>query len=133
MIGAADDVMGRVGSLLAPIFEKSSLTLSLAKRSDTFVARFSGDGLGYGAHFDGDERCRLTCILYASKWLPEHGGQIQLLDERNKCWWAVPPREDTIVFFRSDQILHKVEPCYSRRHALTTFWSVGREHMHGLH
>lgn len=126
----ADAALGVVGGALAPALradEHPKLAgLKLVKRSDTFVAGFSGEGLGYGAHFDGDEKCKITCILYTSEWEPEHGGCLHLLDEERKCWWAVPPRADTLVLFRSDRVLHKVEPCFAPRYALTVFMSLGR-------
>lgn len=47
-----------------------------------------------------------------------------MLDEARRCWWAVPPRADTLVLFRSDMVLHRVAPCHAPRYALTVFWSV---------
>jgi hypothetical protein len=44
-----------------------------------------------------------------------------MLDERRSCWWAVPPRSGTLVIFRSDRVLHKVEACFRTRYALTVF------------
>ena len=67
-LAAADEAIGVVGSLLAPVFANAPLNLQLDKRSDTFVAHFPGDGLGYGAHFDGDDKCKITAILYTSDW-----------------------------------------------------------------
>ena len=92
------------------------------RRSDAFVARFSGDGLGYGAHFDGGDgdRPELTCILYAAGC---SGGELRLLDEAAGCWWEAAPRRGALVAFRSAATLHKVAPCFSPRVALTTFLS----------
>ena len=80
-----------------------------------------------GAHFDGDEHCRLTILLYTSSdWQPQYGGELCMLDERAGVWWEVPPRADHVVIFRSDRVLHKVAPCLERpRLALTVFLSEG--------
>ena len=131
-LASADAALGAVGSALAPhLRAHPALRLELATRSDTFVACFAGDGLGYGAHFDGDQHCRITAILYTAEWQPGHGGRLQLLDEPRRCWWAVPPRADTLVLFLSDRVLHKVEPCHAPRYALTVFMSaVDRELEH---
>jgi hypothetical protein len=129
-IAAADEALGTITSMLAPALAATpKLGLELDRRSDTFFARFLGDGLGYGSHFDGagDERCRITCILYTNRdWRPEDGGCLQLLDEKRRCWWSLPPRVDTLVFFRSDRVLHRVEPCHVPRVALTVFLSAKR-------
>lgn len=135
---AADEVLGAVGSSLAPILKEMTATdlqanvnnegvVALAKRSDLFVARFPGDGLGYGAHYDGDEKCKITCILYVTDgWHEDHGGCLHILDEARQRWWSVPLRAGTMVLFRSDLVLHKVEPCHAARSALTVFMSLGR-------
>ena len=99
------------------------------KRSDTFFACFPGDGLGYGSHFDGGTSTStsvITAILYTSQnWRPEHGGCLHMLDEKRRCWWTVPPRANTLLLFRSDRVLHKVEPCHASRLALTMFLQTG--------
>lgn len=100
--------------------------LEIGGSSDTFIARFPGDGLGYNAHYDGADGgpCRLTAILYTTRdWTPECGGQLLLLDRRERAWWAVEPNADTLIIFRSEQILHKVLPCFTPRVALTAFLS----------
>ena len=80
---------------------------------------------GYNSHYDGDDLCRLTAILYtAAAWQPEDGGCVHLLDEERRCWWEVQPVADTLVVFRSDKVLHKVMPCHTRRFALTVFMNV---------
>ena len=91
----------------------------LPKRSNTALACFPGnDGEpGYGAHFDGnpDDGCYITMILYTSpEWAENNGGRLELFDERDQVWWALPPRADTLLLFRSDRVMHRVEP--HRRH-----------------
>ncbi len=127
-LAAADATLGTVASLLAPRLARHPLDLAIGARSDTLVARFAGDGRGYGAHFDGDASCALTAIMYTSPaWDAAHGGRLLMLDEARRCWWAVPPREDTLVVFRSDRVLHKVEACHvAPRHALTVFLHAAR-------
>lgn len=100
--------------------------LEIGGSSDTFIARYPGDGLGYNAHYDGADGgpCRLTAILYTNQnWTPECGGQLLMLDRRERAWWSVEPHADTLLIFRSEQILHKVLPCFTPRVALTQFLS----------
>lgn len=100
--------------------------LEIGGSSDTFIARFPGDGLGYNAHYDGADGglCRLTAILYTTRnWTPECGGQLLMLDRRERGWWSVEPNADTLIIFRSEYILHKVLPCFTPRVALTAFLS----------
>jgi hypothetical protein len=123
---AADDMLGDVTSAVAAQLKRARM-LELEKRSDTFVASFPGDGKGYAAHLDGDHKCKLTAILYICKWTEADGGCLHLLDEAAKCWWSVAPQENTLVLFRSDLMLHKVLPCFGKRHALTVFCSLGRD------
>jgi len=122
-----DITLANIASELAANFKAQSYDLDLIKRSDTFVACFPGDGMGYGSHFDGDEHCRLTMILYIGQygsWQPSHGGCLDLLDEQSGCWWRLPPRAGTLVLFRSDRVLHRVQPCHEvPRYALTVFLS----------
>ena len=64
-------------------------------RSDPFFACFPGGGAKYGAHFDGggiNPTCRLTTMVYTNTgWEERHGGYLQLLDEKRRCWHVVPP------------------------------------------
>lgn len=140
-LATADDALGSVAAAIAAQLRDESnddawshgaaadgRLGALRRRSDTFLACFPGDGLGYGAHYDGDEHCRLTMLLYTTRlWQPEHGGALRLLDEARGVWHVVPPRENTLVIFRSDKVLHRVDPCYERkkRFALTVFVSEG--------
>ena len=127
----AHEALSAVGSAISYQLEhctSSSHALRLTKMSDTFVACFPGDGLGYPSHFDGDEACRLTIILYTStSYRHHHGGCLRMLDEERRCWHEVQPAADTLVIFRSDKVLHKVEPCFDApRYALTVFLSDSR-------
>ena len=126
-LAEADAALGSVGTALSPQLVSAGMD-PLASRSDTFFACFPGDGLGYGSHYDGEELCRLTAILYTMPdWEPEHGGRVQMLNEAQGCWWAVPPRSGTLVIFRSDRVLHKVEACHRTRYALTVFMNAKPE------
>ena len=129
---AADEALGVVAAAISSRLRRVNAADglgALGKRSDSFVAIFPGaDGLGYGAHFDGDEACRLTMLLYTSEdWRPEHGGSLRLLDESKRVWHEVAPRADRLVIFRSEKVLHKVMPCFKSvpRLALTVFLSEG--------
>ena len=104
----------------------TSLCGILVVRTDPFFACFPGGGAAYGAHFDGGgvvDGCKLTSIVYANAdWRDEMGGELHLLDEPSGCWRAVQPRADRIVFFRSDDVLHRVQPTHAQRFALTAWW-----------
>ena len=131
----ADAAMGSMAAALAGTLRDMGAPEGLgriAKRSDSFIARFPGDGLGYGAHFDGDELCQVTLLLYTSEgWDPAHGGALHMLDEAAECWFEVPPVADTLVAFRSDRVLHRVQPCCGQRPrvALTQFLSQGTAYL----
>jgi hypothetical protein len=60
---AADDAIGRVGVALSPQLEGLGLP-PLPKRSQSFLACFPGDGLGYGSHLDGSssDGCTLQLV-----------------------------------------------------------------------
>ena len=122
-LAALDEALACIGTALN---DSKHLRQCLVLRSDPFFARFPGDGSKYGAHFDGGgaEGCRLTTIAYCNDdWRPESdGGELYLLDEQTRCWQAVRPVGDHIVIFRADAILHKVEPTYRERFALTAWW-----------
>ena len=84
----------------------------------------------YGAHFDGggavNPACKLTTIVYANDdWQEADGGALLLFDERRRVWHSVMPRADTVVIFRADTVLHKVEPTHrAARYAMTAWWYV---------
>ena len=61
-------------------------------------------------------------------WEERHGGRLHLLDERAREWRTVDPVAGTLVLFRADRVLHKVEPCRGGvpRDALTVFLSNAR-------
>ena len=64
-------------------------------------------------------------------WRPEDGGELCALDESRthgceRCWRSVPPREGTILLFRSEQVLHQVMPSFVPRLAVTAFFSTLR-------
>ena len=125
-LAASDAALAAVGAAVGARLEAHG-TAAVARRSDTFVATFAGDGLGYNAHLDGDELTRLTMILYCgggdSAWEAHHGGALRMLDEDSRCWWEAAPRAGTLVLFRADRVLHKVQPCHVPRHALTMWLS----------
>ena len=103
----ADEALAAVGLAL-----NAALGHVLLVRSDPFFACFPGGGTRYGAHFDGGARstrvgCKLTSIVYANApWEVANGGELHMLDERQRCWHTVTPRADRVVFFRADSVLH---------------------------
>ena len=126
-LAASDAALATVGAAVGAQLEAQGAA-AVARRSDTFVATFVGDGLGYNAHLDGDELTRLTMILYCGggdgAWEASHGGTLRMLDEERRCWWEAAPRAGTLVLFRADRVLHKVQPCHAPRHALTMWLSA---------
>ena len=80
-----------------------------------------------GAHFDGGSlggACKLTSILYVNEgWDGERdGGRLLMLDEPHGCWRSVTPHAGRVIFFLCEETLHKVEPCFRERFALTAWW-----------
>ena len=74
-----DATLGAIGAMLASKLSSAPICVDLTRRSDTFLACFPGDGLGYGSHFDGDLHCKMTMILYTSDtWKEENG--VRLLE-----------------------------------------------------
>ena len=106
----------------------AALGQSLVLRTDPFLACFPGGGASYGAHLDGGGQvsgCKLTTIVYAnSGWVAEAGGELHMLDERAREWRSVQPIAGRVVIFHSESILHRVQPSYARRFALTAWWYV---------
>lgn len=116
------------------------------------LAEYGGDdGEHYVSHLDAcltsvwemglqsymqsrDARGRvLTCILYLnpSDWDVETSGgalsyqHVGGADADASTWTSISPRGGTMVIFDSRRIVHRVEPCYSTRHALTC-WIMGQ-------
>ena len=132
MLCALDSLMAAVGAALAPAIaaDASCDGAEIIGASHAQVAIFPGDGAEYGAHFDGDGlTTRLTMIVYTSAgWTARDGGEVCVYDERARCWHELPPKEDTILFFRSERVLHKVRPSYApQRLALTAFLTAARD------
>lgn len=122
-----DTALGVVGHALAPSIERhSELGHFIRLRTDPFFKCFPGDAAEYSAHFDGGQLAhatKLTAVLYCNEgWRAEDGGKLQLLDERAACWRSVTPHAGRLVFFLVKGQLHKVEPCYAPRFALTNWW-----------
>lgn len=131
-----DLALASVGASLMPALRASELKLQLSSRSDPTLACFPGGGASYGAHYDGggDPRCKLTMILYLNRgWREADGGELRLLDEGDdegdnegdeagRCWRTVRPEADTLLVFRSEEVLHRVMPSFRQRFALTCWW-----------
>lgn len=132
-LASLDAALTRVGFALADAVEQERrLGYTILRRNDGLFACFpGGEGSpGYGAHLDGDSHtCRLSMIAYFNPgWQAERdGGELCMLDEASRCWRAVAPESDTLVVFRSRDVLHKVAPTLRRRFALTAFWSIGND------
>ena len=118
-----------LGSVLAA--RPTMLPFALTGRTDGLIACFPGDGASYGAHLDsnlhggynsGVDPRKVTAIAYLNAgWAVADGGALCLHDRHAGCWHTVAPSRDTLVLFRSDQVLHRVAPSYGWRLALTIF------------
>ena len=77
-----------------------------------------------------------TAILYVNDgWNAEDDGRLMMYDSggfsvdgpglgSDKCWRCVYPRAGRLVLFRSDRVLHKVNPTYATRYAVTMFFAA---------
>jgi hypothetical protein len=66
---------------------------------------------------------KLTAVLYCNEqWSAADGGQLKILDEKGGCWRAVTPQAGRLILFLVKDCLHKVEPCYATRFAITNWW-----------
>ena len=86
-------------------------------------------------HYDGgagDPR-KLTAILYVNEgWQAEWDGRLMMYDAggfsmngpTEKCWRSITPLAGRLVLFRSDLVLHKVNPAWGWRFALTMFYAA---------
>lgn len=95
---------------------------------DLQIACYPGDGAQYQAHVDtarGDPVRRVTAICYLNPtWRPEDGGVLRCLVPSGDVW--VEPRLDHLVLFRSDQLVHEVQPARALRLAVTAWFSGAR-------
>ena len=112
---------------------------SLVPRADNgraLFACFPGGGAKYNCHYDGgagDPR-KLTAILYVNEgWRGADDGRLMMYDAGSfsvqhgpgePCWRSVQPIAGRLVLFRSEMVLHKVNPSYARRFALTMFYAA---------
>ena len=129
---ALDSTMEQIAVALGGAIERERrLPFALTGRADMMVACFPGGGAEYGMHLDahlhggshsGQDPRKLTSILYINReWEEEHGGALCMHDATHACWRTVLPRADTLVLFRSDQVLHRVARAFEWRLALTVF------------
>lgn len=114
------------------------LQMTVTRNTEALFACFPGRGAKYNVHYDGgngDPR-KLTAILYVNEdWDVAHDGRLMLYDSggfslsapgagRERCWRCVYPRAGRLVLFRSDQVLHKVNPTWGTRYAITMFFAA---------
>ena len=111
------------------------LQLTITNHTHALFACFPGNGAKYNVHYDGgagDPR-KLTAILYVNEgWQAEWDGRLMMYDAggfsmngpTEKCWRSITPLAGRLVLFRSDLVLHKVNPAWGRRFALTMFYAA---------
>ena len=111
------------------------LQLTITNHTHALFACFPGNGSKYNVHYDGgagDPR-KLTAILYVNEgWQAEWDGRLMMYDAggfsmngpTEKCWRSITPLAGRLVLFRSDLVLHKVNPAWGRRFALTMFYAA---------
>ena len=110
--------------------------MSITRNTEALFACFPGNGAKYNCHYDGggtDPR-KLTAILYVNpSWQAQHDGRLMMYDSGGfsvssgpgqRCWRSVLPHAGHLVLFRSDLVLHKVNPAWERRFALTMFYAA---------
>lgn len=78
-----------------------------------------GGGACFPWHYDNNgppNRRQLTCVVYLNPaWRAGDGGELALLPFLRGAPVRVAPRMDRAVFFRSDAMLHRVEPARKER------------------
>ncbi|KAG7379334.1 Egl nine 3 [Phytophthora pseudosyringae] len=134
----------RVESLVYEL-KKVSPQLDLRNVVSTQFAIFPGDGARFVKHLDTysnaqrDERGEMskdglvrliTCVYYLNdEWEPAHGGHLRVHLKDSKlvptCHWDVPPKLDSLMVFRSLDVVHEVLPTYRERKAVT-IWYYGK-------
>lgn len=140
--GAVRGIAARLSALGEALSDAMSveprLQLTITRNTEALFACFPGKGAKYNCHYDGgggDPR-KLTAILYVNEgWNPEDDGRLMMYDSggfsvdgpglgSEKCWRCVYPRAGRLVLFRSDFVLHKVNPTYATRYAVTMFFAA---------
>jgi Rps23 Pro-64 3,4-dihydroxylase Tpa1-like proline 4-hydroxylase len=86
-----------------------------------------GDGGCFPFHYDNPgppSTRKLTCIIYLNPdWQSEDGGELVLLPFLSQPI-TIAPKMNTAVLFRSDLLLHRVNPSMSGRYCIT-IWCDG--------
>eukprot|EP00930_Biecheleria_cincta_P060473 TRINITY_DN46114_c0_g1_i1.p1 TRINITY_DN46114_c0_g1~~TRINITY_DN46114_c0_g1_i1.p1 ORF type:complete len:323 (+),score=28.62 TRINITY_DN46114_c0_g1_i1:60-1028(+) len=99
--------------------------LYLTGNCDPMLACYSPGGY-YRPHVDtnGTDSRILTAIYYLNKdWDPSRGGALRLHGDGTNV--DIVPKEDSLVLFRADEILHEVTPTLEQRHALSIWFRGG--------
>ena len=123
-------------ALSSSLAAEPRLQLTITRNTEALFACFPGEGAKYNVHYDGgsgDPR-KLTAILYVNKeWRADADGRLMMYDAGSfsvnngpgeKCWRSVQPLAGRLVLFRSDMVLHKVNPTWARRFAITMFYAA---------
>lgn len=96
-----------------------------AKRFDTQIALYNGNGAHYDRHrdaFAGKSNRVLTAIYYPNVfWQPDHGGRLRVFFADDKIQ-EIDPIADRLVIFLSERLDHQVLPAYAARAALTAWF-----------
>lgn len=134
--GLADQLSALGVALSDSLAAEPRLQMTITRNTEGLLACFPGNGAKYNCHYDGggtDPR-KLTAILYVNpEWHDEADGRLMMYDAGSfsaahgpgeKCWRSVRPRAGSLVLFRSDLVLHKVNPTWERRFALTMFYAA---------
>lgn len=140
--GAVRGIAARLSALGDSLSEalaaEPRLQLTITNNTEALFACFPGHGSKYNVHYDGgggDPR-KLTAILYVNEgWRAEDDGRLMMYDSggfsvdgpglaTERCWRCVYPRAGRLVLFRSDLVLHKVNPTHAIRYAVTMFFAA---------
>jgi Rps23 Pro-64 3,4-dihydroxylase Tpa1-like proline 4-hydroxylase len=104
-------------------------SLNLYHGDSTIKVQYNSGNGAFPFHFDspgGRDTRRVTALLYLNPdWKEEHGGHLRL-QPFLKTPVRVAPLMNRLVLFRSDVVLHRVEPSVAHERVCLTMWCHGR-------
>ncbi|ETV83019.1 hypothetical protein, variant 2 [Aphanomyces astaci] len=113
---------------------KAAPELGVRNVKSTQLAVFPGHNTRFVPHVDTYDHNnnakqhlsrRITCLYYLNpSWESSHGGALRM-HLQDGTTWDIPPVLDTLVVFRSTDVLHEVLPTTVHRLALTTWYYGG--------
>jgi len=150
--GYAVAIARSLGQVVATRFPEASLSITpgtglresgAADNSSTPLNKLSvctGSGSSYEPHYDNinlEDRRKLTVLIYLNRgWRAECGGWFRIHNPPpgSKASILVEPREDTLLVFWADQLVHSVMPSQvpfgnvDNRYAFTVWLTASSTH-----